>query len=259
MLHLLDESLEEFLRATVVPVAKREVDVAFAAPDKDWAAKVSRPTLNLYLWDVRRNLGDREFGVETVAGADGARYRRVRLPRVDCRYLVTAWTSDIRDEHSLLGDALAVFLRHPELESRYLRGAYQAVRPLPSIEVGAGDGRDNSDFWSALGGQLKPGLDITVTATVDSALLVPVGEPVERYQVAVTPTGSAPENRLFVGGHSAAAPGTVVSTPRGATTVGEDGTFVVAAEVGDELAVDGQRQGKVEETGPAPGIRPPGS
>ena len=53
MLHLLDESLEAFLRATV-PLPRREVDVAFAAPDRDWAARVSRPTVNLYLWDVRR-------------------------------------------------------------------------------------------------------------------------------------------------------------------------------------------------------------
>ncbi|WP_370964381.1 DUF4255 domain-containing protein [Amycolatopsis sp. cg9] len=251
MLHLLDESLEEFLRATVGPVAKREVDVAFAAPDKDWAAKVSRPTLNLYLWDVRRNLGDREFGVETVTAADGARYRRARLPRVDCRYLVTAWTSDIRDEHSLLGDALAVFLRHSELESRYLRGAYQAVRPLPSIEVGAGDGRDNSDFWSALGGQLKPGLDITVTATVDSAIKVPAGEEVTRYTVGVTETGGERERRQFVGGHSDAAEGTVVSTPHGATTVTGDGTFVVPAENGDKLSVDGKPRGRIGKRGPA--------
>ena len=55
MFHLLDESLEDFLRTTV-PLPAREIDVSFDAPDKDWAAKVSRPTINLYLWDVRRNV-----------------------------------------------------------------------------------------------------------------------------------------------------------------------------------------------------------
>lgn len=89
MLHLLDESLEAFLRATV-PLPKREVDVVFAAPDRDWAARVSRPTVNLYLWDVRRNLDERDGGMETVFGDDGRPLRRPPLPRVDCRYLVTA-------------------------------------------------------------------------------------------------------------------------------------------------------------------------
>ena len=55
MLHLLDESMEAFLRAEV-PLSVRDVDVVFEAPDGDWAAGVSRPTVNLYLWDVRPNL-----------------------------------------------------------------------------------------------------------------------------------------------------------------------------------------------------------
>src|SRR2546429_143298 len=95
MLHLLDESLEAFLRAAV-PLPKREVDVSFAAPDRDWAARVSRPTVNLYLWDVRRNLDQRDGGMETVVGDDGRPQRRPPLPRVDCRYLVTAWTSAVQ-------------------------------------------------------------------------------------------------------------------------------------------------------------------
>jgi hypothetical protein len=250
MLHLLDESLEEFLRATV-PLPKREIDVVFAAPDKDWAARVSRPTINLYLWDVRRNLSERDLGVQTVPGVDGRTLRRPPLPRVDCRYLVTAWTSDIRDEHSLLGDTLAAFLRYPELETDYLQGVYQTVRPVPTVEVGAGDGRDNSDFWSALGGQLKPGLDITVTATVDSALLVPAGPPVERYMISATPGDAERNGRSFVGGRTDEPPGTVVSTPHGAVEVGTDGTFLVPAEAGDQLSVDGEPKHRIGDAGSA--------
>src|SRR5215469_724524 len=120
MLNLLDESLEEFLRV-VVPLPRREIEVSFEAPDKDWAAKVAKPTINLYLWDVRRNLSERDLGVESVVDDDGQVLLRAPLPRVDCRYLVTAWTSDIRDEHSLLGNALAAILRYPELERQYLQ------------------------------------------------------------------------------------------------------------------------------------------
>lgn len=178
MLHLLDESLEAFLRAAV-PLPTRDVDVVFDAPDGDWAVGVSRPTVDLYLWDVRPNLAQREFGEELVEKQDGKRFRRDPLPRVDCRYLVTAWTSEVRDEHSLLGAVLAALLLHRTIEPEHLLGPFATVRPLPSITLRSGDGSENSDFWSALGGQLKPGLDLVVTATLDVAALALVGPPVQ--------------------------------------------------------------------------------
>lgn len=248
MLNLLDESLEEFLRA-VVPLPKREIDISFDAPDKDWSARVSRPTINMYLWDVRRNVSERELGLETVHDENGRPHRRPPLPRVDCRYLVTAWTADIRDEHSLLGAVLAALLQHEEITAEHLQGSYRDVVPVPAIEIASGDGRDNSDFWSALGGQLKPGLDVTVTATVDSAVLVAAGPPVLRYSIITTPGDGEPEERLFVGGQTQEAEGTLVSTPHGAAEVDADGRFVVQARVGDKVSVNGTARGEVAETG----------
>jgi hypothetical protein len=192
MLHLLDESLETFLRA-VVPLPARDVDVVFDAPDGTWAAGVSRPTVNLYLWDVRPNLAEREWGQELIEHENGRRSRREPLPRVDCRYLVTAWTTEVQDEHSLLGNVLAALLLHPTIDPAHLQGPLAVVRPLPTIHLRSGDGAENSDFWSALGGQLKPGLDLVVTATVDAALLVPAGPPVQEVRPAVvSKNGEAP-------------------------------------------------------------------
>ena len=54
MLELVDESLEAFFRA-VVPLSATDVDVSFDAPDRDWSAKLSRPTVNVFLWDIRRS------------------------------------------------------------------------------------------------------------------------------------------------------------------------------------------------------------
>ncbi len=251
MLHLLDESLEAFLRAAV-PLPKREIDISFDAPDRDWSARVSRPTVNLYLWDVRRNLDQREGGMEVVYDEAGRPQRRPPLPRVDCRYLVTAWTSEVRDEHSLLGAALGAFLLHPVIEPRYLAGPYAGVVPVPTLEIAASDGRDNSDFWSALGGQLKPGLDLVVTATVDAKLLVEAGPPVDRYLIRTWRSAGDEEPaevRSFVGGRSPAAEGTPVATVRGSGRVGPDGTFLVPAEPGDEVSADGSRA-RVPESGP---------
>jgi hypothetical protein len=183
MLHLLDETLETFLR-TVVPLPARDVDVAFAAPDGEWSAALSsRPTVDLYLWDIRPNLVERDFGEVIIEEADGRRFRRDPLPRIDCRYLVTAWTSEVRDEHSLLGDVLAALLVHPVIEAEHLQGGFASVRPLPTLTLRSGDGSENSDFWSALGGQLKPGLDLVVTVTVDAAMRAVAGPPTETVQV----------------------------------------------------------------------------
>jgi hypothetical protein len=186
MLHLLDESMEAFLRARV-PLAPREVDVVFDAPDGTWAAAVSRPTVNLYLWDVRPSLAEREFGENLIARDDGRRFRRDPLPRVDCRYLVTAWTTEVANEHKLLGDVLTTMLLHPVIEPEHLRGAFASVRPLPSVHMRSGDGSQNSDFWSALGGQLKPGLDVVVTVTVDAAAMVDAAPLAEELIVRAKP------------------------------------------------------------------------
>jgi hypothetical protein len=183
MLHLLDETLEAFLR-DVVPLPARDVDIAFDAPDGEWSAALStRPTVDLYLWDIRPNLAEREYGEVILEEVDGRRYRRDPLPRVDCRYLVTAWTSEVRDEHSLLGDVLNALLLHPVIGNDHLRGGFTEVRPLPTLHLRSGDGSENSDFWSALGGQLKPGLDLVVTVTVDAALRAAAGPPTETVTV----------------------------------------------------------------------------
>jgi hypothetical protein len=192
MLHLLDESLETFLRAAV-PLPQRSVDVMFDAPDGDWAAGVSRPTVNLYLWDVRPNLAERQWGEELVPLDDGRRVRREPLPRVDCRYLVTAWTTEVRDEHSLLGSVLAALLLHPHIAAEHLKGPFATVRPLPAVHLRSGDGTENSDFWSALGGQLKPGLDLVVTATVDAAAMIEAGPPVLEVDVTARRFAAASE------------------------------------------------------------------
>jgi hypothetical protein len=181
MLDLLDQALESHLR-TAVPLGK-DVAVSFEAPDSEWAAKVSgRPAVNLYLWDVRLNLDERDCGESLVPGQDGRRVRRKPLPRIDCRYLVTSFTNEVRDEHDLLGRVLAALLRDGEIGEAHLPGRLGSLRPLPSVQIMAGDGRDNGDFWSALGGQLKVGLDLLVTATVDTREQpVPAGPDVERW------------------------------------------------------------------------------
>ena len=253
MLHLLDESLEAFLRAEV-PLSARQVDVSFEAPDNDWGARVNKPTVNMFLWDVRNNVEHRESGMEILEDENGKKFRAAPKPRVDCHYLVTAWTSEVKDEHQLLGSLLAALLRNQEIAPDYLKGAYEKVRPLPALQVAQTDEKSNSDFWSALGGQLKPGLDLVVTATVDLDTSFAAGPPVESYDITVA-DALRPDTRslrsVVAGDAGAAAAGRTVLSPRGRGVVDEGGRFHVEAGVGDEITIEGDDKltGRVDDKG----------
>ena len=195
MLHLLDDALEGFLRS-VVPLSAREVDIAFDAPDREWAAQVSRPTINLFLWDVRPSLAERDVGLRVVSHESGRTTREGPRPRVDCRYLITVWASHVENEHDLLGQVLAALQLNPTISPEFLKPPLAGVEPLPAVTLRTGGDTDSSDFWSAIGGQLKPGLDVAITVTLDAAAILAAGPPVAGVVVrtkqpdAAAPTGS---------------------------------------------------------------------
>ena len=116
MLDLIDTSLEAFFRATV-PLSAQDVDVSFEPPDRDWSAKLTRPTVNLFLRDIRQSSDRARTGVEEVQ-RDGRLVRRMALPRVELRYLITAWTSDHGDERALLSGLMRALLAHGRSPSR---------------------------------------------------------------------------------------------------------------------------------------------
>jgi hypothetical protein len=87
------------------------IAVSFDPPDKDWRAQRSadRPTLDIYLVDLRENRTLRSTAsVRTVQ--DGQAIERPAPVRLDCHYLVSAWsntkpgpaTAPTLDEHRLL-------------------------------------------------------------------------------------------------------------------------------------------------------------
>lgn len=183
MLHLLDASIEAYLRGEV-PLDDR-VDVDYDAPDSTWSAGVTRPTVNVFAWDIRRNSTETTAGFDIVQrGSD--RFHKAASPRVDFRYLITTWTQQSRDEHELLGAILVACLRLPAIPVQYLQGALAEVDPPPRLQVARFDDTQSSEFWSSMGGQLKAALDIIVSATVDTELLRPAGPPVRSLRLEST-------------------------------------------------------------------------
>ncbi len=239
MLHLLDESLESMLRRQM-RISKADVDVAFDAPDNEWAGRVTKPTINLFLWDIRRSTDESVAGRERVM-RNGREMWQDRPPRLAFSYLVTAWTTETRDEHRLLGQALQALLATPEIAAEHLVGELAELSPLPSLRVARPQAKDFAEFWSAIDGQLKPGLDVTVVATVDPQVGIPAGPPTERFETVLvdrTEPGRT-STTSQIGGHvdDPAAIGAMVSSPHGKAYINENGDFLVPAEPGDTITL----------------------
>jgi hypothetical protein len=182
VLQLLDESLESFLRAAV-PLDPTDVAISFEAPDKQWAATVTQPTINLFLWDIHRAPEKARAGMETVQ-VNGQTVRRRPPPVVSLCYVLTAWTAHHRDEHQLLGEVMRAVLANRELPEEHLRPPLGELRPLPSLDLGG----VQTEFWKSIDGVLKPGLELRVSLVVDAVKLRPTEEPPAEVSISTSDT-----------------------------------------------------------------------
>jgi Pvc16 N-terminal domain len=179
MIHEVDESLRKVILRDALNGSGAEL--AFDAPTKEWAAKRNKPTVDLYLYDIREDLGRRDVGYERVRDRDGLVTGRQPPPRrFALSYIVTAWTQRPEDEHRLLSAILACFLRFEALPEDVLEGSL-TDQPLPvlvKVALPPAEDRSISDLWTALGGELKPSLDLVVTAPFDLGRAAVAGPPV---------------------------------------------------------------------------------
>jgi hypothetical protein len=163
MIHDLDATLKELL-VRKVPLNPSLVDVRFDMPTKDWAAGIQKPTINAFLYDLRENQDLR--GNERFLERRGSLASEVRPPvRIDLTYMITVWTSDVADEHQLLGTVLSTLLSLPVLPEDILKGAMQN-QPWPlRAWIAQTERTPNAwDFWSGLDGRLKAGISYVITA-----------------------------------------------------------------------------------------------
>lgn len=164
-----DDALRTLIRRDALNGA--DVEVVFDAPTKEWSARRNAPAVDVYLYDIREDLKWRAYGTVDVRGDSGMITARGGPPRYfKLSYLVTAWTQRPEDEHRLLDAVLYCFLRFDHLPKDILGGALAGVTaPLRlTIAIPPPEDRALSDTWSALGGELKPSLDLVVTAPVDA-------------------------------------------------------------------------------------------
>ena len=179
MIHEVDQALRRLVRDEALQ--DTDVEVAFDAPTKDWAARRNAPTVNVYLYDVREDLRRRQRGLmnEYTDGVVSARHLPPRHYKLS--YLVTAWTQRPEDEHRLLSSLLFGFLRYEAMPPDMLSGSLAEIGlPVPlTVALPPPEDRAFADVWTALGGELKPSLDVVVSAPVDTGQVYRAGPPVE--------------------------------------------------------------------------------
>ena len=137
-----------------------DIDVVFDTPSNEWAGQLTRPTVNLFLCDVRKSTRPGQSGPDGGRNGAGRATESAPALRVDCIFAVTAWSKAVADEHRLLSQVLGVLYAFPVLNGhlgdRFDTGA-QRFEILAS--VGEQRPEQRSDFWRSVGGVYKPALD----------------------------------------------------------------------------------------------------
>jgi Pvc16 N-terminal domain len=190
MIDNLDILLRDLIQSRV-PALAGSTQVGFEAPDEEWRLSVlgaSEDRVNLYLYDLRENMKLRS-NARTREAQDGWYIERPAPPRLDCHYLVTAWSWATFSppavepsplEHALLYDVLEVLMRHRPLSALEVfkfgeiipSGNMLQSVPLPlqaelPLEVVQVEGpRNLGDFWNTMKLAWKPALHLTVTIPV---------------------------------------------------------------------------------------------
>ena len=187
MIHDIDETLRALVKRDVLNGSGAEV--SFEAPTTEWASKRTVPTVNCYLYDIREDTSRRDvFPIDVKDDTGKVIERKMPPRRFRLAYLLTAWTQRPEDEHRLLSELLRCFLQSEVLPGDLLVGsmAGNTGRVLSFIAQPEPD-RAISDLWSALGGELKPSLDLLIIAPFDVGRATPAGPPVTempRFSVA---------------------------------------------------------------------------
>lgn len=179
MIHEVDSALHRLI--TRGALNSTDVEVVFDAPTKEWAARRNAPTVNAFLYDIREDIRRKQRGLLNDYRPDGTVAARHLPPRyLKLSYLLTAWTQRPEDEHRLLSALLSGFLPHESVPAELLSGSLSELGlPVPmTVALPPPEDRAFADVWTALGGELKPSLDIVVSAPMDTGREYPAGPPV---------------------------------------------------------------------------------
>ncbi|MBI4790794.1 MAG: DUF4255 domain-containing protein [Chloroflexi bacterium] len=165
------DDLDEVLRRLLVrelPIKNGDVNIEFDQPKREWSARLSRPTLNLFLHDLRENNTLRQNEWHVTRNGNGTATKTRSSARIDLHYMVTAWATEVDDEHRLLARALMALLRYPTLPNDLVKETLpdQSV-PIPMRVAEQEALRNPADIWGAMDNELRPAITCVVTLALN--------------------------------------------------------------------------------------------
>jgi hypothetical protein len=172
MIDEVDTALQTLL--TGETLAGTDIQVAFDAPTKDWSARRTAPTVNLFLYDIREDTELRQHGTMTEYDERGTIVAEHEAPRYFAlSYLITAWTARPQDEHRILSILLAGLVPHDAVPPALLSGTLATMEIPVRMSVAMPPARDRglAEIWTAVGGNLKPSLDLVVLAPLAASIM----------------------------------------------------------------------------------------
>ena len=211
MLADLDETLRQLLIAEI-PVKNGEVEISFDQPKREWSGRLSRPSINLFLYDVRENNVLRQHQWERLPDNGDGRAHLKRSPfRVDCFYMLTTWAAEPDDKHRLLTRAMLALFRFPILPEDRLVGSLKSPPFEIQARLAAHDRLTNpAEVWSSLDNDLRPSVSYVVTLALDpwkeisgpvvKTLTLRTGETLTLPRKWVLRQDSEPGETVFIGG-----------------------------------------------------------
>ncbi len=177
MLSHLDKTIENLLRQKG-PLPEAEYDISFDIPTKEWASKLSttKPTINIYLYDIRENRELRSNEWELKRNPGGTVTKERPSVRLDAFYIITAWspaqTDAVLEEHHLLSQILAVLFKYPFIPEDVLAEDLATIKPPPKLPItvacpDAFKDQGVGQFWNAVDQYWKPFIHLIVTVPID--------------------------------------------------------------------------------------------
>lgn len=166
----LDETLRQLL-ISEMPIKSGEIEISFHQPKREWSTRLTRPTVNLYLYDVRENPTLRAPQWERLPDRDsnGKNASQKRSPmRVDCYYMLTTWAAEPEDEHRLLTRSLITLFRFPLLPADRLMGSLKNQEYEVPARLANHDRLTNpAELWSSLDNEIRPSVSLIITLALD--------------------------------------------------------------------------------------------
>ncbi len=163
-----DETLRQVL-LTDVPIDRNEVDITFDRPTREWSSRLSKPTVNLFLFDVRERVDFRDDTWRVSRNANGQALHERPPRRVDLAYMITAWTKEAGDEHRILAGVLSCIYRQGRIDPQLLQGTLAGIEVPLLVRSMAPDYLVKPvDYWGVMDNDLHASLTWVATAPLDA-------------------------------------------------------------------------------------------